>query len=72
MEWLWAALPVLACGAMMLLICVPMMKGRKHGHDDSTASKEEVSALREELEELRGQKSEAQRTRVGDRGSLDG
>lgn len=52
----WAALPALACGAMMLLICVPMMMGRKHGHDDSTVSKEEVSALREELAQLRGQR----------------
>ncbi len=40
----------------MLLICVPMMMGRKHGHDDSTVSKEEVSALREELTQLRGQR----------------
>ncbi|MGH2753032.1 MAG: hypothetical protein ACRDLB_01235 [Actinomycetota bacterium] len=55
MEWLWAALPALACGAMMLLICVPMMMGRKHGHDDSSVSKEEVSALREELAQLRAQ-----------------
>lgn len=55
MEWLWAALPALACGAMMLLICVPMMMGRKHGHDDSTVTKEEVSQLREELAQLRGE-----------------
>lgn len=71
MEWLWAALPALACGAMMLLICVPMMMGRKHGHDDSV-SKEEISALREELEQLRGQKSDLQRPLVRDRRSLDG
>lgn len=55
MEWLWIGLPALACGAMMLLICVPMMMGRKHGHDDSTVSKEEVSQLREELAQLRGE-----------------
>ena len=53
MEWLWTALPALACGAMMLLICIPMMRGRKHGHDDSTVSREEVSQLREELAQLR-------------------
>lgn len=39
----------------MLLICVPMMMGRKHGHDDSTVSKEEVSQLRKELAQLRGE-----------------
>lgn len=55
MEWLWVALPALACGAMMLLICVPMMMGRRNHNEDSSASKEEVSALRQELAELRGE-----------------
>ena len=41
----------------MLLICVPMMRGHKHGQEDSTVSKEEVAALREELAQLRGQQS---------------
>lgn len=53
MEWLWTALPALACGSMMLLICVPMMMGRKHGNSDSTVSKEEVSQLRDEIAQLR-------------------
>lgn len=53
MEWLWTSLPALACGAMMLLVCVPMMMGRKHGGDESSASKEEIAALREEVAHLR-------------------
>lgn len=55
MEWLLVALPALACGAMMLLICVPMMMGRKNNNDDSTVSKEEINALREEIAQLRGE-----------------
>lgn len=38
---------------MMLLVCVPMMMGRKHGGDESSASKEEIAALREEVAHLR-------------------
>ncbi len=54
MEWLWAALPALACGAMMLLICVPMMMGHKHNKDSDSATPEDLKALREELADLKG------------------
>lgn len=36
METLIAYLPALACGAMMLLICIPMMRNMHKGHNDST------------------------------------
>lgn len=54
MDWLWAALPALACGAMMLLICVPMMMGRKT-NDSDRARAEDLKALREELAALRAE-----------------
>lgn len=57
MNWLLSALPVLICGAMMLLICVPMLLGHKHGRDEQSASKEEVSALRGEIARLRAEGS---------------
>ncbi len=53
MEWLWLALPGLACAAMMLFVCVPMMFGKKHGCDSETATKQEVTALRQEIAALR-------------------
>lgn len=53
MEWFWLALPGLACAGMMLLVCVPMMFGKKHGCDSETASKQEIAALREEVAALR-------------------
>jgi hypothetical protein len=53
LEWLWAALLGLACVAIMLLICVPMIKGRKNDHSDESDIKEEVSALRPQLAQLR-------------------
>ncbi len=53
MQWLWAALPALACAAMMLLICVPMMMGHKHKNDSDGATPEDVKALREELAALK-------------------
>jgi hypothetical protein len=43
---------------MMLLICVPMLLGRKHGHDaDPGASKQEVADLREEISRLKGERA---------------
>ena len=52
MEWLWLALPGLACAAMMLFVCVPMMFGKKHGCNSEAATKQEVNALREEIAAL--------------------
>lgn len=53
MEWLWAAVPALACGAMMLVMFVPMLRNRKGTNSAEAASKEDVAALREEIVRLR-------------------
>lgn len=55
MELLWLALPGLACAALMLFVCVPMMFGKKKGCDSDTATKQEINALREEIAALRTQ-----------------
>lgn len=52
MEWLWLALPGLACAAMMLFVCIPMMFGKKHGCDSDAATKQEIAALRAEIAAL--------------------
>lgn len=46
-------LPAIACAAMMLFMCMPMMLGRKHAHGADAASKEEVAQLREEVARLK-------------------
>lgn len=53
MEWLLVALPAVACAAMMLAVCGPMMFGRKHACSDDKASKQEINELRDELARLR-------------------
>ena len=53
MEWLWAAVPALACGAMMLVMFVPMLRNRKANNAVDAVSKEDVAALREEVTRLR-------------------
>jgi hypothetical protein len=51
-------LPALACGAMMLLICVPMLLGRKHKQDaEPSASQQEVAELREEISRLKAERA---------------
>lgn len=58
MRTLAAYLPPLACGAMMLLVCVPMMFGRKLGHsDDQSGSKQEIAELREEISRLKAERA---------------
>jgi hypothetical protein len=58
MRWLLTALPALVCAAMMLLICVPMLFGHRHRRDEQSASKEEVAALREEVDRLRAERTQ--------------
>ena len=53
MEWLWAAVPLLACGAMMLVMMMPMLRNRKGSDAAEGVSKEDVAALREEVARLR-------------------
>lgn len=48
-------LPAVACGAMMLLICIPMMRNMHKGGDDSadTNTQKEIAELREEIRRLK-------------------
>lgn len=59
MEWLLIYAPAFACVAMMLVICVPMMRRMMAGGscNDSGASREEVAELRAEVARLRGERS---------------
>lgn len=51
-------LPAIACGAMMLLICVPMLLGRKHNQSgDAGVSQQEVAELREEISRLNAERA---------------
>ena len=61
-------LPALACGAMMLLICVPMLLGRKHNQPTNQGvSQQEIAELREEIAGLK-----AERALEDKSGALDG
>jgi hypothetical protein len=59
LETLISYLPALACGAMMLFICIPMMRNMHKGHGDSTDTdtRQEVAELREEITRLRAEKA---------------
>lgn len=51
-------LPAIACGAMMLLICIPMMRSmHKGGNSDDATSREEVAELREEIARLKAERT---------------
>jgi hypothetical protein len=53
-----AFLPALACGLMMLLICVPMLLGRKRNQSSHPAvSQQEVAELREEISRLKAERA---------------
>jgi hypothetical protein len=68
LEVLISYLPALACGAMMLFICIPMMRNMHKGHDDSTEAdtRQEVAELREEIARLRAEKTlDSDEERVG-------
>jgi hypothetical protein len=66
MENLIAYLPLLACGAMMMFICIPMMRNMHKGHDDSADARREIVELREEVARLRAEKAlDASEERIG-------
>jgi hypothetical protein len=52
-------LPALLCGAMLLFICIPMMRNmhKGHGESDDAAIRQEVAELREELARLRAERT---------------
>ena len=67
MRTLVVYLPALACGAMMLLICVPMLLGRRHDQSaDQSASRQEVAELREEISRLKADRALDDRTEALD------
>lgn len=59
MEWLLIYAPAFACVAMMLVICLPMMRRMMSGGDcdDSGAPSDEVAELRAEVARLRDERS---------------
>jgi hypothetical protein len=68
LETLISYLPALACGAMLLFICIPMMRNMHKGQDDSTNpdSRQEIAELREEIARLRAEKAlDSDEERVG-------
>lgn len=59
MRTIAAYLPAIACGAMMLLICIPMMRNMHKGHGESRDSdaRNEIAELREEMARLKAERA---------------
>lgn len=59
MEAALAYLPAIACGAMMLFICVPMMRNmhKGHGSSEESDSSSEIAELREEIARLKAERT---------------
>lgn len=59
METLITYLPAIACGAMLLFICIPMMRNMHKSHGDSSDSetRREIAELREEIARLRAERA---------------
>ena len=66
MEWLLIYAPAFACVAMMLVICLPMMRKMMSGGscDVSGASHDEVAELRAEVARLHDERSLTPRDEV--------
>jgi hypothetical protein len=59
LETIVAYLPAIACGAMLLLLCIPMMRNMHQGYGESagTASRQEIAELREEVARLKAERA---------------
>lgn len=52
-------LPAIACGAMLLFMCIPMMRTmhrKRDGESTDVATRAEVAKLREEIDRLKAQR----------------
>jgi hypothetical protein len=52
-------LPALVCGAMLLFVCIPMMRNMHKGPDKSVDadSQKEIAELRDEIQRLKSDSS---------------
>jgi hypothetical protein len=52
-------LPAIACGAMMLLICIPMMRNmhKSSGGSDDSDTQREIGELRDEVARLKAERA---------------
>lgn len=68
METLISYLPALACGAMMLFICIPMMRNMHKSHGDSADAdaRQEVAELREEIARVKAERALEDKTEALD------
>jgi len=59
MDALFGWLPLIACAAMMIVVCIPMIKSMHKGNDGNTnpETKREIAELREEIARLRAERS---------------
>ena len=59
METVFAYLPAIACGAMMLFICIPMMRNmhKGHGSSEDSGAGSEIAELREEIARLKAERA---------------
>ena len=66
MQAILSYLPAIACGAMVLFICIPMMRNMHKGDksSDDSAARDEIAELREEIARLRAERDVVGREHV--------
>lgn len=59
MRTLAGYLPALVCGAMLLLVCIPMMRAmhKGHGKSDDTTDRQLIAELQEEVARLKAERA---------------